>query len=111
MLGCVMSMRIGERDRVHSSGTETVGRGACSPGRTGQRSTSPSAVGGLPAAGVAGGACERCRLMGRTCPSCVQRRRHAWSLLVERGESCESAGAIMGLDPELVHQLAVAEDD
>ena len=104
-------MSIGERHRVHSSDTKAVAIGGSTPGRTGQRSTSSDAAGGLPAAGVAGAACERCRQMGRTCPSCVQRRRYAWSLLVERGESYESAGTFMGLDPELVHQLVAAEKD
>jgi hypothetical protein len=111
MLEWLLPMKIGERDRVQLSGTETVGRLASNPGRTGQRSMSCPAVRGLPGAGVAGDACERCRQMGRTCPSCVQRRRHAWSLCVERGESCESAGTIMDLDPELVHELVAAENE
>ena len=111
MLGFVSTMGIGERDRVHSSGTETARPRACGPGLRGQWRASSDAAGVFPAAGVAADACERCAETGRTCPSCVQRRRHAWSLLVERGETCESAGKVMGLDPELVRELVAAEND
>ena len=56
-------------------------------------------------------ACERCTESGRTCASCVQRRRHAWSLVTERGETCESAGRIMDLEPGRVHELVAEERD
>lgn len=46
---------------------------------------------------------------GRTCPSCVQRRRYAWSLLNERGETLESAAQIMKLAPERVRALVEKE--
>jgi hypothetical protein len=56
-------------------------------------------------------ACERCAETGRTCPACVQRRRHAWSLVMERRESLETAGGIMGLDPSRVRDLVAEEND
>jgi hypothetical protein len=49
--------------------------------------------------------------MRRTCPSCVQRRRRAWSLVVERGESPETAASVLGLSPESLDELVVAERD
>ena len=55
--------------------------------------------------------CSRCTETGRTCPSCVQRRRYAWSLVNERGESFESAATIMNLAPERVRELVEQEDD
>ncbi len=53
--------------------------------------------------------CARCAETRRTCPSCVQRRRYAWSLVKERGERLESAAASMGLAPERVHALVEQE--
>jgi hypothetical protein len=41
----------------------------------------------------------------------VQRRRHAWSLVQERGETIESAAIIMGLARARVSELVVQEDD
>ena len=55
--------------------------------------------------------CPRCRETGRTCPSCVQRRRRAWSLVNELGESLEGAASIMNLAPRGVEELVAAEDD
>lgn len=57
------------------------------------------------------GACARCSETGRTCPSCVQRRRYAWSLVRERGETLETAARIMKLAPERLRQLLEEEDD
>jgi hypothetical protein len=48
---------------------------------------------------------------GRTCPSCVQRRRYAWSLVTERGETFEAAAWIMNLEPGRVRELAAEETD
>ncbi len=48
---------------------------------------------------------------GRTCPSCVQRRRYAWSLVKERGQTIESAAGEMGLPAARVGELVAAEDD
>ena len=56
-------------------------------------------------------ACRRCSEAGRTCPSCVQRRRFAWSLVSERGETFETAARIMRLAPERVRQLVEEEGD
>lgn len=55
--------------------------------------------------------CERCKQTGRTCPSCVQRRRHAWSLVNEQGETFESAARIMDLAPQRVRELGEEEAD
>ena len=55
--------------------------------------------------------CPRCAETGRSCPSCVQRRRYAWSLVKERGETFESAGRIMNLVPVRVRELAEEEAD
>ena len=55
--------------------------------------------------------CERCAETGRTCAACVQRRRYAWSLVTERGETFEAAGRIMGLESYRVRELAAAEND
>ena len=48
---------------------------------------------------------------GRTCPSCVQRRRYAWSLVTERGETFEAAAWIMKLEPGRVRELVAEETD
>jgi hypothetical protein len=55
--------------------------------------------------------CERCAETGRTCASCVQLRRHAWSLVTEQGETFEAAGRIMGLESYRVRELVAAEND
>lgn len=55
--------------------------------------------------------CPRCAECGRTCPSCVQRRRYAWSLVNERGQRVECAARVMKLDPERVRELVAEESD
>jgi hypothetical protein len=55
--------------------------------------------------------CVRCAETGRTCASCVQRRRYAWSLVIERGETFEAAGSIMGVESYTVRELVEAEND
>lgn len=55
--------------------------------------------------------CERCAESGRTCASCVQRRRYAWSLVTERGETFETTGRIMELEAYRVRELVAAEND
>ena len=55
--------------------------------------------------------CERCAETGRTCPSCAQRRRYAWSLVTERGETVETAARIMELEPDRVAELVAQETD
>ena len=55
--------------------------------------------------------CERCARSGRKCPSCVQRRRRAWSLVTERGESIEMAGRALNLKPGRVRELVEEETD
>jgi hypothetical protein len=49
--------------------------------------------------------------MGRTCPSCVQRRGRAWSLVSERGETFETTARIMRLSPARVRELVAQEAD
>jgi len=41
----------------------------------------------------------------------VQRRRHAWTLVMQRQESLETASRILGVDPESVQELVAAEQD
>ena len=55
--------------------------------------------------------CERCAETGRTCPSCAQRRRYAWSLVTERGATVETAARIMELEPDRVAELVAQETD
>ena len=74
------------------------------PGAT--RGSAPLALAGDEAAT----ACDRCAETRRTCPSCAQRRRYAWALVNERGETVERAASVMGLAPERVHAL-VEEDN
>jgi hypothetical protein len=54
-------------------------------------------------------ACSQWAEIGRRCPSCVQRRRRAWSLVNEQGASFDSAGAIMNLEPGRVQELVAEE--
>ena len=55
--------------------------------------------------------CTACATSGRTCPSCVQRRRRAWLLVSEQGESHEAAARVMGLSPAKVKELVAEEAD
>lgn len=55
--------------------------------------------------------CTRCSACGRTCPSCVQRRRRAWSLVNEGGETFESAARMMKLAPQRLCELVEEEAD
>ena len=57
------------------------------------------------------GTCTACAQTGRTCPSCVQRRRRAWLVVSEQGETLEMAAAIMGLSPARVRELVAQEAD
>ena len=104
-------MTIGERGRIHSSVTETVRPCAPGPRQNGQPGTNSNGGTVRLATGVAVDACERCAEMGRTCPSCVQHRRRAWSLVMEYGEARETAARIMGLDLQRVGALVAAESD
>jgi len=60
---------------------------------------------------VVGESCRPCEESGRTCASCVQRRRYAWSLVTERGETFETASGIMSLQPGRVRELVAEERD
>jgi hypothetical protein len=55
--------------------------------------------------------CANCAKTGRTCPSCVQRRRYAWSLVNERGETLEAAARIVNLPTERVRALVAEESN
>ncbi len=55
--------------------------------------------------------CERCASGGRTCASCAQRRRYAWALVIGNGETFETAGKIMNIDPQRVRELVEQESD
>lgn len=83
------------------------------PDRDGpHRRVAAAAPHGLSGGGVGvAGACARCIETGRTCPSCVQRRRFAWSLVMERKESLHTAARILGLEQSRVQELVAAEQD
>jgi hypothetical protein len=54
--------------------------------------------------------CSRCNGRG-TCPSCAQRRKHAWRLVTVDGLSDEQTAAQMHLTPERVRLLVAQERD
>jgi hypothetical protein len=60
---------------------------------------------------VTAGTCMACAAIGRTCPSCVQRRRRAWSLVREQGETVQTTARIMRLSPVRVRELVAQEAD
>lgn len=60
---------------------------------------------------AAAASCPRCVGAGRTCPSCVQRRRYAWSLVIEQGATPEAAAGVLGLSATLVERLIEEECD
>ena len=113
MVGCAFAMLMRERDRIDPEGVDAAPPRTPSPGPDGERGPGPAATLRLPPpdGGAAVAGCRRCAQTRRTCPSCVQRRHRAWSLVVERGETCETAAAIMELDEGLVRQLVDAEND
>jgi plasmid maintenance system antidote protein VapI len=53
--------------------------------------------------------CARCERLGRTCPSCVQRRHIAWRLIDRDGLTVDEAAAKMQLPSERVCELLRAE--
>jgi hypothetical protein len=55
--------------------------------------------------------CTRCEEAGCACPSCVQRRRYAWSLVHERGRTIEQAAQILTLPVGRVRRLVEQEAD
>lgn len=55
--------------------------------------------------------CAHCRETGRTCPSCVQRRRYAWSLVNERRHTVEETASVMRITPARVRALVEQEAD
>ena len=55
--------------------------------------------------------CPRCSASGRTCASCVQRRRLAWSLVTEQRKTPEAAAEIMDLSPSRIRRLVAEESD
>lgn len=43
--------------------------------------------------------CPRCAQLGRSCPSCTQRRRIAWQLVDQQGHAVEDAATKLNLAP------------
>ena len=113
MVGYALDMLTRERDRIHPAEAGTERPPACisAPDGDGQGREIAGVSAVRPVVGLAVGACERCAETGRTCPSCVQRRRYVWSLVIERGKTFEAAGKIIGLEPEFVRELVDAEND
>jgi hypothetical protein len=111
MVGCALDMFTRELDRVPDGRPPSQ---ILRPDRYGPpRRVAGAALPGLSVGGVPGatGACARCVETGRTCPSCVQRRRFAWSLVMERKESLQTAASILGLEQSRVQELVAAEQD
>ena len=111
MVGCAPDMFTRELDRVPDGRPATQ---SLRPDRDGPpRRVAGAAPFGLSVGGVPGatGACGRCLETGRTCPSCVQRRRLAWSLVMEQGESVSTAAGVLGLEQNRVQELVAAEQD
>lgn len=101
-----------ERDRFHPEEMDTDDL----PGRISRpdRERLPGGIASVSARlgiGLAVAACDRCAATGRTCPSCVQRRHYAWSLVMVRKCSLETAAGIMGLESDQVRELMIAEQD
>ena len=92
MVGCALDMSTRELDRVPDGRPPTQILRADRDGPP--RRVAGAAPPGLSVGGVPGapGACARCVETGRTCPSCVQRRRFAWSLVMERKEVAADGG-------------------
>jgi plasmid maintenance system antidote protein VapI len=55
--------------------------------------------------------CSRCAQLGRSCPSCTQRRRVAWRLVDDQGHSIEQAAARLNVPPAQVRELVDQERD
>jgi predicted DNA-binding protein (UPF0251 family) len=55
--------------------------------------------------------CSRCARLGRTCPSCAQRRRIAWRLVERQGQTIEQAAARLDLSTVGVRRLVQDERD
>ena len=90
-------------------GGSRAGRAAAPPGTGG---ASDSRIEGWGTSSqLSASSCARCSASGRTCPSCVQRRRYAWCLVAEQGKTLEAAVQIMRLPPETVRQLVAEETD
>ena len=66
-------------------------------------------ISGGHAAGADG--CARCQSTRRTCPSCTQLRRYAWSLVNEQGRTVKQTAALLKLPPGRVRRLVELEAD
>ena len=111
MVGCAPDMFTHELDRFPDGRPPTQ---ILRPDRDGPpRRVAGAARPGVSVGGVPGapGACARCLETGRTCPSCVQRRRLAWSLVIEQGQSVDGAARVLGLERNRVQELVAAEQD
>src|SRR5690242_9645999 len=58
-----------------------------------------------------GHGCARCAGAGRTCPSCIQRRRYAWILVTERGQTLEATSQALRLPVGRVRHLVEEEKE
>jgi hypothetical protein len=110
MVSCALAMCMRELDRVPDGRPPTQ---ILRPDRDGPPGRVAGAAPGISVGGVPGapGACARCVETGRTCPSCVQRRRFAWSVVMQQGESLDTAARILGLEQNRVQELVAAEQD
>jgi hypothetical protein len=133
--GDVRELSEGSRDRAHCHARERfaeLGHGLVealpevprtasrpeTPGRMVPR-TAPAAPGGridgAPALSARseseGRGCARCAGAGRTCPSCVQRRRYAWILVTERGQTLEATSQALRLPVGRIRQLVEEEKE
>ena len=100
MLGCVLAMITRDCERVHPADLGAKRPPVRGPGADVGQPATDLGAGSAARAGVGAAVegCARCAETGRTCPSCVQRRRRAWSLVMESEETCDGAGRIMELD-------------
>ena len=55
--------------------------------------------------------CPRCAELGRSCPSCTQRRRIAWRLVDQQDHTIEQAATRLNLMPAEVRDLVDDERD
>jgi len=55
--------------------------------------------------------CARCNQLGRACASCTQRRRVAWRLVDQQGQTIEQAAATLNTPPVRIRALVDQERD
>ncbi len=55
--------------------------------------------------------CARCNQIGRACASCTQRRRVAWRLVDQQGQTIKQAAATLNTPPARIRALVDQERD